>query len=114
MASKARGDASAAPTTTSPPKLCPTATTGPPPVGRVPQLVHHGQQVVDMAAQIHDPAAPRSLVPAPVVGDGRELGQPAHHPPEALAPVERAVHEDHRGRARLRAPGRARTWRAVG
>ena len=44
------------------------------------------------------PPAPRALVPPPVVGQGGELGQAAHHPPEAVAPVERPVDEDHGGR----------------
>ena len=61
-----------------------------------------------MAAQVHDPAAPAS----PGSPAGRrprvvELGQPAHDPPEAVAPVERPVDEDDGGRARV--PGPAAT-----
>ena len=52
-----------------------------------------------MAAQVDHPAAPRTLVAPPVIGQGRVLGQAAHHPPEAVAPVERPVDEHHGGGA---------------
>ncbi len=101
MASKARGEASAAPTTTSPPKLWPTATTGPPAVG--PQLFGQGQQVLDVPAQIGDAGAPGTLVAPAVVGHRAQLGEAPHDPPEALAPVERSVDENDRGSAGRRA-----------
>ena len=96
-----RATASAAPSTTSPPRLWPTATTGPP-VGVRPRRRRDGEQVVDVAAQVHDPAVPGTLVAPAVVRHGGELGEPAHGPPEAVAPVERAVDEDHRCRTRGR------------
>ena len=100
MASKAPGSASAAPTTTSPPKLWPTATTGR--VRLAPGRAADGQQVGDVTAQVRHPAAARALVAPPVVGHGAEIGQPAHDPPEAVAPVEGPVDEDHGGGTRSR------------
>ena len=47
-----------------------------------------------MAGEAHDPAAPGALVAPPVVGQGGELGEPAHGQPEAVATVERSVDED--------------------
>ena len=93
MVSNSAGSAIAAPITTSPPRLCPIATTGRPrPVpGRGysrPSLLHHGQQVLDMPAQAHNATVPRPLVPTPVVCNGRHVGQPPHDPAEAVAPVQ--------------------------
>ena len=72
----------------------------------------NGEEVVDVAAEADHAAVPRTLVPAPVVGQRGELGQPAHGQPEAVAPVERPVDEDHRAgrgaRARCRCASRPR------
>ncbi len=80
------------------------ATTGPRRLG--PRLVGDGQQVVDVAPEIHDPAVPGALVAPPVVGQGGELGEPAHGQPEAVTPVERSV--DEHDRARTGCGGRPR------
>ena len=80
------------------------ATTGPPASARA--VVGDGEQVVDVAPEIHDPALPGSLVAPAVVGHRGELGQAAHDPPEAVAPVERSVDEHDGGRARAPAAGR--------
>ena len=53
-----------------------------------------------MPPEIHHTAAPRSLVPPPVVGHRGDVRQPPHHAAEALPSVERAVHEDHGRRTR--------------
>jgi hypothetical protein len=47
-----------------------------------------------MAPETHDPGVPGALVAPPVVGQGGELGEPAHGEPEAVGPVERSVNED--------------------
>ena len=55
------------------------------------------------------PRRPGSPGTPPVVGQGGELGQPAHRQPEAVAPVERSVDEHHR--ARIPGVGRRRPRR---
>ena len=97
MASKARGSASAAPTTTSPPRLWPTAARLAVPAER--SSARHVEQVGDVAAQVHHPAAAGALVAAPVVGHRIDVGQPAHDPAEALGPIERTMDQDD-GRSR--------------
>ena len=66
--------------------------------------LRHGQQIVDVPPEVHDPAVPGALVAPPVVGQRGELGQPAHDQPEAVAPVERSVDEDDRARTGCRGP----------
>ena len=67
-----------------------------------------GQQVVDVAPEVHDAAVPGALVAPPVVGQRGELGEPAHGQPEAVAPVERSVDEHDGARTRVRTAGRGR------
>ena len=67
-----------------------------------------------MAAQVHHPAAPGALVAPAVVGQRGQVGQAAHDPPEALAPVERSVRRTRRWRRPAPGPAAYRTWRAAG
>ena len=60
-------------------------------------LLGQEQQILHVTPQVNDPTAPGALVPPPVVGDRGELGEPPHHHPEAVPPIEGPV-DEHDGR----------------